>query len=101
MLHFYAFDPHAAGLIHVHLYDHLLTGESLIKTHILRCDSVLLENFRRIGNVQVPAKEAEAALCVLRSLIKSGSLLHTLLHGRGRGPDEPDEFWFADEGNWR
>ncbi len=92
------FDPLAADLIHVHLYDHLLTGESLIKTHVLPCDAVLLNGCERIGNVQVPAKEAEAALCVLRSCIKNGSLLHTLLHGSGRSADEPNEFWFADEG---
>ena len=35
VLHFYAFDPDAADLIHVHLYSHLLTGESLVKTHVL------------------------------------------------------------------
>lgn len=98
VLHFYAFDPHATDLIHVHLYCHLLTGESLVKTHVLPCDSVLLDRCERIGNVQVPAKEAEAALCVLRNFIKNGSLLHTLLHGRGRKPDEPNEFWFAEEG---
>jgi len=98
VLHFYAYDPHASDLIHVHLYSHLMTGESLVKTHVIPCDSVLLEKCDRIGNVQVPAKEAEAALFVLRSFIKSGSLLHMMLHGQGRGPDEPDEFWFADEG---
>ena len=98
VLHFYAFDPLAADLIHVHLYCHLLTGESLIKTHVLPCDAVLLNGCERIGNVQVPAKEAEAALCVLRSCIKNGSLLHTFLHGSGRTEDEPNEFWFAEQG---
>jgi len=98
VLHFYAFDSHAVDLIHVHLYSHLLTGESLVKTHVLPCDAVLLGGSERIGNVQVPEQEAEAALCVLRSSIKNGSLLHTWLHGKGRKDDEPGEFWFADEG---
>lgn len=98
VLHFYAFDPLAADLIHVHLYCHLLTGESLIKTHVLPCDAVLLNGCERIGNVQIPAPEAEAALCVLRSCIKNGSLLHTFLHGSGRSADEPNEFWFAEAG---
>lgn len=98
VLHFYAFDPCANDLIHVHLYSRLMTGESLVKSHVLPCEAMLLEGSERIGNVQVPTKEAEAALCVLRSFIKNGSLLHTWLHGRGRTPDEPSEFWFADEG---
>jgi thymidylate kinase len=89
VLHFYAFDPLAVDLIHVHLYNHLLTGESLVKTHVLPCEAVLLTGCERIGNIKVPTKAAEAALCVLRSCIKNGSLLHTLLHGSGRSADEP------------
>ncbi len=98
VLHLYAFDPAAAGLIHVHLYSHLLTGESLVKTHVLPCESMLLDKGDCIGQVRVPAKEAEAAMYVLRAFIKNGSLLHTLLHGRGGGHNQLAEFWFPAEG---
>jgi len=95
VLHFYAFDPDLDDLIHVHLYCRMMTGESLVKTHILPLDGLLLNETERRGEIQVPARDAEAAVYVLRNFIKSGSLLHSVLHDRG---GDPSEFWFPHEG---
>ncbi len=97
VLHFYAFDPDAAKLLHVHLYSRLLTGESLVKSHVLPCEAMLLQDGTRIGQVRIPAVPAEAAVALLRTFLKKGSLIHVLLHGSSEGRNERDEILFRDD----
>jgi thymidylate kinase len=97
VLHFYAFDEGASDWLHVHLYSRLLTGESLVKSHILPCEAILLRHGTRIGEVRVPSLEAEAAVCLLRAFLKKGALLHALLHGKHEPRNERDVVLFPDD----
>ncbi|MEM1068045.1 MAG: hypothetical protein AAGG48_25490 [Planctomycetota bacterium] len=95
VLHFYALDPEIDELLHVHLYDRMMTGESLVKSHVLPLENMLLDDCARQGNVMVPSPETDAAVFVLRSYLKSGSVLHSWIHDRG---GDPSEFWYPSQG---
>jgi thymidylate kinase len=98
VLHFYGYDEDAAQLLHVHLYSRLLTGESTVKSHAVPCEPILLSEGSQIGDVHVPADEAEAAVTVLRTFIKRGSLMHLLFHGERNNPGAQADL-FLDNAN--
>ena len=45
--HYYGYDSANEQFLHIHLYRRLLTGESLVQTHRLPLESMLLEEYRR------------------------------------------------------
>ena len=76
--HYYGCDPSTGQLVHVHLFNRVVTGESFVKSHRLPLDSMLLDNTEALGPVRIPVKAAELVLFVLRNFIKYGSLLDVL-----------------------
>lgn len=72
--HYYGFDP-SAQLVHVHLFGHVLTGESFVKSHLFPFERMLLENTYDLGQIRLASKPAELILFTLRMFIKYGSLL--------------------------
>lgn len=80
--HHYGIDNQTGELVHVHLFSHVLTGESFVKSHALPFDSMLLENGSYINQIKVPSKQAELVLFVLRTFIKYGSLLDLIYLSR-------------------
>ena len=73
--HYYGLDGETGELIHVHLFTHVLTGESLIKSHLLPFERMLLENVDQIGAMKVANRSAELVLFFVRTCIKYGSWL--------------------------
>jgi len=88
--HYYGFDPQLDRLVHVHLFNQVLTGESYVKSHLFPFESMLLENTYPVGHVRVISKPAELLLFVLRIFVKYGSLLD-LIHLIKRGEDIKSE----------
>lgn len=81
VFHYYGYDSDTQRFVHVHLYTRLLTGESLVQTHWLPFESMLLEKGEMRDGVRVTSRSAELAVFVLRMMIKSGSLLEILWFG--------------------
>ena len=75
VIHYYGLDEQQGSLIHVHLYTRIVSGESFIPSHIFPWERLLLEQRRVEGKVQVPARQAELVLFVLRTFIRYGSVL--------------------------
>lgn len=86
--HHYGLDEGTGRLVHVHLFSRLVTGESLVKSHVFPFDAMLLENGSRIGSVRVPSRAAELLLHVVRTFVKYGSAWD--LVRIGRKPDDVD-----------
>jgi thymidylate kinase len=72
--HYYGFDPNAKELVHVHLFDKVLTGESYVKSHLFPFETMMLENVYYVDQMRVTAKPAELVLFTLRMFIKYSSL---------------------------
>lgn len=72
--HYYGFDESLQRFIHVHLYQRLFTGESVVHTHHLPLEDLLLGDRRRIRGVWVASAASELAVSVLRAMIKLGSV---------------------------
>jgi thymidylate kinase len=73
--HYFGFDARSGQLVHVHLFNRILTGESFVKTHLFPFENMLLDDVYDIENIKVPSRPAELVLFVLRTFIKYGSLL--------------------------
>jgi hypothetical protein len=71
--HFFASDPGAERLLHLHLHDRVLSGEDWINSHALPFAADLLASERRAHGVRVPEPAAEAALVVLKHALRWGS----------------------------
>jgi hypothetical protein len=72
--HFFAYDTAVEPLLHLHLHDHVLSGEDWINSHALPFAPDLLASERRAHGVRVPEPAAEAALAVLKHALRWGSL---------------------------
>lgn len=72
--HYYGFDTETDRLIHVHLFSVILTGESLVKSHLFPFEALLLENVAYSGSLRVTDRRAELILFILRTFVKYGSL---------------------------
>jgi thymidylate kinase len=91
--HYFGYDRPTGKLVHVHLFNRVITGESFVKSHRLPLDSMLLDNTGALGTVRIPAKEAELVLFILRTFIKYGSLLDVLRLAKGRGDIREELRW--------
>ena len=84
--HYYGFDYRTGKLIHVHLFNRILTGESFVKSHLFPFERMLFEKSYTISQIKVPSKPAELVLFVARVFIKYGSLLDLVyLFGKSDG----------------
>ncbi len=83
--HYYGYDPLVKNPIHVHLYTQLLTGESLVLTHRLPLEQMLLQDAVLVQGVQVASPASELAVFILRTMIKYGSAIELSRFGRRAG----------------
>ena len=91
--HWYGLDPNTGQLVHVHLFGQVLTGESLVKSHLLPFESMLLENTDVIGPMRVAARPAELVVFIVRTFIKYGSLPDVVLLSRNAEDIRAELHW--------
>jgi thymidylate kinase len=97
--HYYGLDSQTGRLIHVHLYNRVLTGESFVKSHQLPLERMLFENVYDIDRIKVTSKPAELVLFILRIFIKYGSILD-LIRLIGKSEEIRDELhWLLAGGD--
>lgn len=94
--HYYGFDEETDQLIHVHLFSVVLTGESLVKSHRLPFEALLLENVTLSHSVRVTDRRAELVLFTLRTFIKYGSLPDLLRLWRESESLREEARWLQD-----
>lgn len=82
--HYYGHDEESGRLVHVHLFTMVLTGESLVKSHHLPLEELLLEGANG-SVVPVARRSSELVVFVLRTYIKHSSVpdLVRLIGARG------------------
>ena len=68
--HHHALDAESGVIVHVHAYYRVISGESIAKNYRLPIEAMLLDNARREGLINVPARGAELIVFVLRMLVK-------------------------------
>ena len=68
--HYHALDAESGVIVHVHAYYRVISGESISKNYRLPIEAMLLDNARREGLINVPARGAELIVFVLRMLVK-------------------------------
>lgn len=94
--HWYGLDSQTSQLVHVHLFSRVLTGESLVKSHLLPFEPMLLENADCVGQIRVTAKSAELVLFIVRMFIKYGSLLDLMVLRRHSEAIQMELRWLQD-----
>ncbi|MGE5251969.1 MAG: hypothetical protein ACM3QS_17325, partial [Bacteroidota bacterium] len=97
--HFYGLDPRSGLLIHVHLFNRVLTGESFVKSHLLPFEAMLFENTYMIDHIRVPSKRAELVLFILRIFIKYGSPLDLVYLRRSADEIKAELDWLLEDGD--
>ena len=70
VFHAFALNETGSGLVHVHGYFGVVSGDSLVKSYRLPVERDLLAPGHEIGVMPVPPAEAELALFALRILLK-------------------------------
>jgi thymidylate kinase len=78
IFHYYGLDAHTGDLIHVHLFSSLVTGESVVKSHGLPLEEMVLDSAVDANGIRVVSRSAELVVFVLRTFIKYGSLADLL-----------------------
>jgi thymidylate kinase len=78
-------DPISWRVIHLHVYYGLLTGGSLVKTHKLPFEGLLLAGDASIDGIPVPPPAAELGTFIVRKALESSSLLELMVLRR-EGP---------------
>lgn len=96
IFHFFGLDAGSGQVIHVHLYTRLLTGESLVKSHWLPVERLLLENRREVNGIQVPSKSAELIIHLLRVFVKYGSTIDLFFLQREADAYARELHWLED-----
>ena len=78
-VHFYGLDRTSGGLIHLHVYFHLLTGGSILKNHKLPFETLALNRLEQTQPVPTPRKDVDLGMFVLRKTIEFASFAETLM----------------------
>ncbi|MBI1879484.1 MAG: hypothetical protein HYR94_14905 [Chloroflexi bacterium] len=97
--HYYGLDPDTQQLIHVHLFNRVLTGESYVKSHLFPFEMMLLENAYYSDQMRVTSKPAELVLFTLRMFIKYGSPLDLVALRRKSESLKAEVRWLQEGGN--
>lgn len=85
VLHYYGMDHATTQLLHLHIYYHVITGESVLKNYQLPLDAPLLAGGRTIGGVPAPMARVELVVFTIRAMAKHAALPELLLLLRGGG----------------
>ena len=67
------------GLVNVHAYVRILTGDHLLKTWALPLERVLLGDTQKVHGICLPSKTADLLVFVFRNMIKHTTLLDIYL----------------------
>ncbi len=94
--HYYGLDRKAGKLIHVHLYNRVVTGESLLKGHALPFEEMLLGNPALVGKIRIASKPAELVVFVLRMFVKYGSVLDIARLAGSSGAIRRELLWLLE-----
>jgi len=97
VFHFLGNDDTWEGLIHVHAYARVLTGDHLLKTWALPLERLLLEDTRREHGICLPSKAAELVVFVFRNMIKHTTLLDIYLGRRSRQEVLEEYRWLVSD----
>jgi thymidylate kinase len=75
VFHYYGYDASQDKTVHLHMFTRVISGESLVKSHLFPFAEMLLKDTRSIGRLVVTSKEAEFVLFILKTFIRYGSVL--------------------------
>jgi thymidylate kinase len=95
--HFYVLDEASGKIVHLHVCYSIFTGGSVVKSHRLPVEEMLLRNDEWINNVKVPGRGAELALFVLRKILESGSIIESLFMLREKEDIRRELEWLDGE----
>jgi thymidylate kinase len=99
IFHYYGFDSQTGNLVHIHLFSHVLTGESFLKSHQIPLEKMLLENTYFTGSIKTTSKKAELIIFILRNYIKYGSLLDLAYLLKNKNEYKSELNWLKSEMN--
>lgn len=85
VFHALALNEAATGLLHVHAYFGVVSGDSLVKSYRLPVERELLEGGLNVEGLPLPSPEAELALFSLRILLKHIHPVEIAMVSRGYG----------------
>jgi thymidylate kinase len=95
--HYYGMDASTGRLVHLDLYDRLLTGGTLLKNHSLPLEQMVFSKMRHERGVPVPSRGAELVLLVIRKLLECGSIPEYALLLREYRGIRRELRWLGDE----
>ncbi len=93
VFHVLALDENGGGLLHLHVYFQIVSGDSLVKNYRFAIEDALLDQTQIWNGVRIPTAEAELVIFALRVALKHVSLIEILLARR-------DAARMADEMMW-
>ena len=99
VFHAFALDEAASGLLHVHAYFRVVSGDSLVKSYRLPVERELLEGGLALDGVPLPSPEAELALFSLRILLKHVHPVEIAMVRRGYGQVVAELEWLQERAN--
>jgi len=78
--HFYGYDSESANILHLHVYYHILTGVSWVKSFELDIVDVLFQNLDlHPSGMPIPKKYIEFVIYIFRIMLKTSSLYENIL----------------------
>lgn len=93
IFHYYGYDPQLDEFVHLHLFTHVITGESFLKSHLFPFAEMMLKDTYQVDGINVTSKDAELVLFVLRMYIKYGSFLDALRVLRSEKKTQEEAKW--------
>jgi thymidylate kinase len=96
IVHFLGYDRASGRLINVHAHARILTGDHFLKSFALPLEQMLLENVRTELGAQVPTRECEIIVFVLRSMLKRTTLLDLWFGRRLAASSSEEHAWLTD-----
>lgn len=101
VFHAFALNDTASGLVHVHAYFRVVSGDSLVKSYRLPIERELLVGGSAMDGMPVPAPEAELALFALRMLLKHLHPIEIAMVGRGYEKVVHELHWLVERADLR
>jgi thymidylate kinase len=95
--HHYGLDQQSGALVHIDLYEQLLTGGTLLKNHHLPLEAMVFANLRRQSSVPVPSHAVELVLLVVRKALECASVPEYALLLREHHHIRRELEWLADD----
>jgi len=101
VFHYYGFDPNLNELVHLHLFTHVITGESFLKSHLFPFEEMMLKNTYQMDGINITSKDAELVLFILRMYIKYGSFLDAMRVLRSEKKTREETEWLKEGSDMR